>query len=298
MKLLESLWNSQSQTDILGDISINGLTDYTKIFFVLDAYGFEPENGQKMELILYPLSDQPAPVRPANARRAWMDQTPNSYAYRCLPLAIANQHGWEVFCPFGFTAKWNGGAKVEDVEIIPDGDDFTQKPGSALTNFGSGILTFEMGFMLRSPLGWNIWVSGPVNGVKDGIIGLSGVIETDWSPYTFTMNWRFTRPGEVRFEPGETIAHFFPVRRDLFEHINPIERNIHTDPDTLQHMESWRIGRGRFNENLRIGDPETVAQKWQKHYYRGVYPDGSNGPNDHKIKLRIKPFDTDNDGPN
>nr|WP_234844589.1 DUF6065 family protein [Sinorhizobium meliloti] len=22
-----------------------------------------------------------------------------------------------------------------------------------------------------------------------------GIIETDWSPYTFTMNWRFTRAG-------------------------------------------------------------------------------------------------------
>ena len=30
---------------------------------------------------------------------------------------------------------------------------------------------------------------------KDGISALSGVIETDWLLYNFTVNWIFTRPG-------------------------------------------------------------------------------------------------------
>ena len=28
--------------------------------------------------------------------RAWMDATPHSFAYRCLPLTVANSHGWEI----------------------------------------------------------------------------------------------------------------------------------------------------------------------------------------------------------
>ena len=33
---------------------------------------------------------------------------------------------------------------------------------------------------------------------------LAGVVETDWLPFPFTMNWLFTQPGRVRFEkPGK-----------------------------------------------------------------------------------------------
>ena len=30
------------------------------------------------------------------AERAWMDSTDRRFAYRCLPLSIANSMGWEV----------------------------------------------------------------------------------------------------------------------------------------------------------------------------------------------------------
>ena len=63
-----------------------------------------------MKLICHPLTAFDPPVRPASSRRSWMDDTPESHAYRCLPLVIGNQHGWEVFTPSGFTARWTGGA--------------------------------------------------------------------------------------------------------------------------------------------------------------------------------------------
>jgi len=243
-----------------------------------------------MKLTLHPLSDRPVPIRAAETRRRWMDDTPESFAYRCLPLAAANQHGWEVFTPTGVTARWSGGDRVEDVEVELDDPMAMHRPGSAMANFGSGILTFEMGFLMRTPPGWNLWVSGPVNGVKDGITGLNGVIETDWSPYSFTMNWRFTRPGAVRFEAGEAIAHFFPVRRDLFERITPEIRSLHTDPKALKQMEIWRESRSDFSGRLKSGDEAAAEEKWQKGYYRGLYPDGAKGPADHKIKIRPKDF--------
>ena len=250
-----------------------------------------------MKLTLYPLSDQQPPIRPAESRRQWMDNTPESFAYRCLPLVVANQHGWEVFTPTGVTARWNGGDRVEDVEVELDQPLAMNTPGSAMANFGSGILTFEMGFLMRTPPGWNIWVSGPVNQPKEGICALSGVIETDWSPYSFTMNWRFTRPGEVRFEAGEAVAHVFPVRRDLFERFTPEIKSLHTDPKAYQQMEIWRESRSDFAGRLKQNDPDAVEEKWQKGYYRGLMPDGSKGPSDHKTKIRPKPFEPAPDKP-
>ena len=35
-------------------------------------------------------------IRPAEPTRDWMTNTPKSFAYRCLPLNIANAHGWEI----------------------------------------------------------------------------------------------------------------------------------------------------------------------------------------------------------
>lgn len=243
-----------------------------------------------MKLTLYPMTTDEPPVRPAESKRDWMDNAREAFPYRCLPLAVANQHGWEVFTPVDFEAEWDGGQLPEHVKIISPTPLRDGLPGGPLSNFGEGVLTFEMSFMLRTPPGWNIFLTGPMNGIKDGIAPLTGVIETDWSPYTFTMNWRFTRPGRVAFKAGETIASFFPVRRDVFERFDPQIETIHDDKKTYDQFMLWREQRIDFANRLLQFEKTAVEEKWQKTYYRGLKPDGSKGPIDHKIKLRVKPF--------
>lgn len=243
-----------------------------------------------MKLTIYPLTAAPLPVRPAEPRRDWMDATPERFAYRCLPLALANQHGWEVITPKAFTASWNGGHRPDDVSLVFDEPPEERQSAGPLANFGNGVLTFDLHFLLRTPPGWNILVTGPINGIKHGIAPLTGVIETDWSPYSFTMNWRFTQPGSIRFETGEAVAAFFPVRRDMFDRIEPVIEDLHTDPKTYKQFMVWRESRADFAERLAALEDSAVAQKWQKAYYRGLRPDGSPGGENHKIKLRVKAF--------
>jgi hypothetical protein len=45
---------------------------------------------------------------PAPVSRSWMDATVERYAYRCLPLLIANQAGWFVLNSHELRATWNG----------------------------------------------------------------------------------------------------------------------------------------------------------------------------------------------
>ena len=45
-----------------------------------------------MDFICYLYPGWDPLVRPAEATRPWMDATPESFAYRCLPLNIANAH--------------------------------------------------------------------------------------------------------------------------------------------------------------------------------------------------------------
>ncbi|MCG8443588.1 MAG: DUF6065 family protein [Caulobacterales bacterium] len=246
-----------------------------------------------MKLIVYPFSNAAPPVRAAPAQRGWMDATPQSFAYRCLPLTIANPHGWEVLNPRAFTARWGGEERKESVTIAfedppPEPKDNYVRP---MGHFGSGVLTFELPMMFKTPPGWSLWVQGPVNQPKDAIAPLTGVIETDWSPYTFTMNWMFTRADvEVRFAAGEPVAHLFPVRRSTLERVEPEIRNISEDLDRKEQNDLWRDSRGGFLQALDAQDPEAVAEKWQKAYYRGVRPDGKPGAKDHQIKLRLAEF--------
>jgi hypothetical protein len=240
-----------------------------------------------MKLLCYPTSGTPPEIRPAVAGRDWMDRTPQSFAYRCLPLTIANSHGWEILSPCAFTASWDGGVGKEAIRIVTDAPEHLRP----LSHFGSGVLTFHVMALFRTEPGVNLWVTGPVNAPKDGIAPLSGVVETDWAPYSFTMNWKFTRPGlPVRFEAGEPFCFFFPLARDAIETVEPEIRDLESDPETAAQYRAWAQGRSDFNRDLNVAGSAAAGEKWQKGYYRGRRPGDLAGPDDHRIKLRLRPF--------
>src|SRR5689334_10019929 len=137
-----------------------------------------------MELICYETSPERVALRPAPRWRSWMEGTP---AYHCLPLVIANLHGWEMLCPFGFEVVWNGGNSVGDLQLRCDA---VEPKELVVSNFGFGILSFNPSVVMRTPPGVNLWVTGPVNSFKDGIQAMSAAIETDWMPSVFSINWK------------------------------------------------------------------------------------------------------------
>lgn len=243
-----------------------------------------------MRLIAYPTSSMRPVIRPAPAMRQWLDDLPQAYGYRCLPLTIANAHGWEILCADGFEARWDGGRGKDAITI--SSDDPAHPSAMPTTHFGSGILTFHPGYLFRSEQGIDLWVQGPTNRPKDGIAALSGVIETDWAPYTFTMNWIFTRPGHtVRFETGEPFCVIYPMPRGLAESVEPEIRDLATDPETEATHGEWADSREIFNLELLLRNSKARGEKWQKDYYRGKNPDGSSSGAEHRTKLRLRPFD-------
>ena len=54
-------------------------------------------------------------LRPAPARRNWMDELP--HAYKCLPLVLANQWGWQLLCPTDLVATWDGTPGLDGLRI-------------------------------------------------------------------------------------------------------------------------------------------------------------------------------------
>lgn len=221
-------------------------------------------------------------LAPATTRRAWMDATQQKYANRCLPMLIANQSGWVITIKHKVEAVWNGGETGKAVTIRSRGP--TRCP--AHSDFGHGVLTWRIPWVFRTPPGWNLLAKGPANWPKDGIQALEGLIETDWVPMTFTMNWVFTAPNvPVSFEPGDPVCMIVPQRRGELESFHPEEQDIMESPDVLAITE-WAEGRSAFKAGLLRGDSKIVEQGWQKTYFRG-----EGGPPEHQLKRKLRPFE-------
>ncbi|QJE72579.1 hypothetical protein HHL28_05230 [Aerophototrophica crusticola] len=240
-----------------------------------------------MRLTCYPIPGSELLLRPAPLSRPWMEATPDRFAYRCLPLNIANTHGWEVLCPAEFTATWDGSGGKEAIRIESD----ALPHHLPVSHFGSGVLTFHVPGLFRTPPGLNLWVGGPPNLPKDGIQALSAVVETDWAPYTFTMNWLFTRPHHpVRFAKGEPFCFFFPLSRGLVEEMEPEVLPLDSAPELAAQYRAWSEGRADFLEELPREGSAARAEEWQKAYFRGRLPDGRPGCPDHRTKLSLNSF--------
>ena len=241
-----------------------------------------------MELECYPMSDQSCDMVPGRQPRDWMDAFPSRHPYRCLPLTMANTTGWEILCPITFTAEWNGGPSQNDIVITAD----RHAPNLhhiVTSHFSRGVMTMHPQYLFRTPPGWGLLATGAPNHIKDGIAPLTGLIETDWLPFPFTMNWLFTRPGRVKFERGEPFCFITPIEHRKAEAFEPVIRSLDSNPVMKGQFEAWNRQRTDFNKRLASGDPDAAKEAWQRFYFKGELPeDLGAAPETHTNKRRLK----------
>jgi hypothetical protein len=233
------------------------------------------------------LSPSPPRLVPAEPLRQWMDDFPGRHAYRCLPMAIANTYGWEILSPCTFSIDWNGGADRADISFRAL-DDFPYLSYFAESNFSRGVVTFHTGYLFRTDPGWNLLATGPYNRPKHGIAPLTGVIETDWLPYPFTMNWQLTQRGSVTFEKDEPFCLVYPVLHGALEATTPEIFAFEDDLELKAEYDAWRDKRAEFRQRLDQQEPEAIKEAWQRFYFKGEMPSGGSTEASHKIKLRLR----------
>jgi hypothetical protein len=238
-------------------------------------YAYELHNPNGMSLGVAPVN------------RSWMDDSDKRFAYRCLPLVMANTAGWLIKNPIKFSVWWKGGKKKDDLIVeFPDG----RNDDRVVSHFGSGVLTFKLPYLFRTPKNINLWVKGPSNSPKDGIQALEGIVESDWSASTFTMNWILTRSNHlVSFDEGESICMVIPVTRGLAESLMPIQCPISTNPSLQTEFNLWQQKREKFLEMLNKQVPEVVRQGWEKDYFKGINPGGT-AVLEHQTQMNLKDF--------
>jgi hypothetical protein len=224
------------------------------------------------------------PIVAGAVEREWMDDTGDGFAYRCLPLLIANQSGWLVLNSHETRVIWDGSASIAGITLeFPGGS----PPFSASSHFGDGIVTWTIPWLFRTPRGYNLLVRGPANWPKDGAYALEGVVETDWSVANFTMNWKITRPGvPVTFAKEEPICMIVPQRRGEIESFEPQLRELQENPELAVQSRAWLASRRRFLQALSSPGP---AETWQKHYFQGTTPSGSQSES-HQTRLKLRQF--------
>jgi len=223
----------------------------------------------------------------APRQREWMDATPSHHAYRCLPLTIANQTGWWVRNPVGFTAVWNGGKQPGSIDFWFDAA--AELWSGWITNqFGEGIITWNTPFLFRTkPAGSRLLVGGPLNYFKPNLHPLTALIESDWLTMSFTMNWKVMWPDEpIRYDVGEPLFQVIPLAGNVCADLEGAVvhyARLAEDPAAADAYHRWQQARDQFHQGKARG--EVRPDGWQKDYFHGPDATGGAVTADHRTKV-------------
>jgi Family of unknown function (DUF6065) len=254
----------------------------------------DQSDRQTRPLIGFITRDNTPQITPAPINRTWMSDMSEmrlGWPTRCLPMLIANQSGWELRNPCGFTATWINQQDGVDVLIAPD----KREPGQFLPSghFRNGILTWHLPMLFRTPPGYNLLVRGPANYPKDAACPLEGIVETDWASASFSMSWKLTRKlMPVRFEVGEPFCMVVPQRRGELEEFAPELRRIESDEDLHRKHEMFLRSRGDEKWVTQAAADVAAGNRvqWQGDYTRGRHRDGEDGAHDHQTRRHLRSF--------
>jgi hypothetical protein len=236
------------------------------------------------EIIVYRLDENKEifKIVPSTLPRNWMDASTKKFAYKCLPLNIANQYGWTVLSPIDFSISWYGGDDPSDVDISVSDLVSREDSGfdtSVFNYFGNGVFTVHLDFILKTPEGFSTYIRGIPNEPKVGVKYLDAIVETDWLPLPFTYNIKVVEPGTYHFKKGEPLFVFFPIERGTVENFKLINKSIKDDQEFYQDFVDYEDSRAEFQST------PGNALKFQRFYFNGTGPKKTYSIKNHFKKL-------------
>lgn len=146
-------------------------------------------------------------------KRDWF----TSHFYYCLPLAIGNQYGFAIRSLLDVDVVWDGEESPSSTTVKYLNNDNLGKQ-YVESSFGSGIITFQNTFHLKTPPGINIMTIQPPNYFIPGLMAMTGVVETDNIRRDFTFNLKITIPNmDIKIRKGDLIGAFLPIERGFVD---------------------------------------------------------------------------------
>lgn len=209
-------------------------------------------------------------------KRDWF--TP--HFYRCLPLTIGNTYGFIIKSEFSFSAVWNGGLEPKDtiIKFEKEVELLENNFPKISTHFGSGIITIDPPFALRTPPGINLMTINPSNYIIPNVTVMTGVVETDNLRRNFTFNIKLQIPNiEVVFPKGTPLAAFIPIPRYF---VDSFELQL-ADEIFLPEIVQEELDAEEFAFEKRTGIELLNKYKVGRDYFKGVDSYGNPFP-DHQ----------------
>jgi hypothetical protein len=135
-----------------------------------------------------------------------------------LPLVIGNQHGFIIKSLIDFDIIWDGTENNPNISFI---DNSNSNKQIIQTGFGSGIVTIQNRFALKTSPGINLMTIQPPNMFIPGCVSMTGVIETDNIRRDFTFNLKVTVPNlKISVRKGDPLGAFLPIPRNFVENFS------------------------------------------------------------------------------
>ena len=225
------------------------------------------EDTSKYKDILFSLKGE--------TKRDWF----TSHFYYCLPLNIGNQYGYVIKSLRDFDVTWSGGLSQAEITFT---DGLDGAPQVISNGFGSGIITVQNYFAIKSPIGVNVMVTQPPNMFIPGLMAMTAVIETDQIRRDFTFNLKVTIPDyKISVKRGDAVGAFIPIPRyfvDKFE-VASIKDVFPDELHLNEISESNALGHERNTNDL--SKPHASGRR----YFNGKHVDDSPYP-DHQKRVR------------
>ena len=213
-----------------------------------------------MKLTFVRLGEQAdlCPITPMKSKRDWMDASTQRFAYKCVPLVMANTSGYAIACPFNLRVRWNGSEAHDSIEIeCLDPEHAEHVPEFFASHFGSGILTFRMPWIIRSDTeGVGVEITGPPNEWIPGLYPLQGLVQAWGHASSATMNWRLMYCDTDFFIPaGYPIAF---IRAVDFQLIKSLEVQVcefkDMEPEFIEDYNGWHAQRTAVLQNRQMDE--------------------------------------------
>lgn len=211
-----------------------------------------------MFLKLYKISPYCLSVEPAKRRREWMNENP--HVYKCGPVTNCNSFGWDIITIEDHIIEWNGGTSKEDLTV---------KEGrhTCHSNFGHGVLTFNVGYTWHTPKGWSLYVTDIPNEPTREFQTISALIETDVLKYPFFPSITFKQPGVYNIPRNTAICRVFPV---LLPQVVECSPTIENEP--LDFLD-YRLWQTKQRNEFKQDSSQTGKKGWQRFYHNiTTYP--------------------------
>lgn len=216
-----------------------------------------------------------ADVEQLQARREWMDDTPEKHAYMCFPLNLTNRLGWGISFPEDIRFIWDGitDTTPDHVKIL-EGDKY------ASTGRGNASVSFTTGLRFETDKNTSMLAMPVPNLFTRGAQCYTTLISTSFYMHSFPLAWRITEPNvEIYIPAGTPVAAVVPIS------LTELQENYELCvSDTPPPQEYW-------DEVRKYGDAAEIKNgvgDWSKMYREAVDYRGESVGSHETKSIRLK----------